>query len=263
MSEGLDHVRDEMHALLDGRLDADARAGVEAHLARCGACRAEWEALQRIRDGVRTAVRRTDLPADLAVRIDAALNAEDAIADAARARTRRRRWAIVTAGAAAAAALLVVLLGPRGQDLPAAVARDYERYRRGTLELQIQSASADAIQAFFSKRVTFPPRVFDLGMMSYELVGGRVHDLSGRPSALFVYRGPAQQVVVCQMYPGRPQELPAGAEIRERDGISFSIYRREGRTLVFWQEGDVTCVLTSDMPGEDVIQLAFAKAMKV
>jgi hypothetical protein len=32
---------------------------------------------------------------------------------------------------------------------------------------------------------------------------------------------------------------------------------------VFWQEGDVVCVLSSDAPSEAVIQLAFAKAVKV
>jgi hypothetical protein len=33
--------------------------------------------------------------------------------------------------------------------------------------------------------------------------------------------------------------------------------------MVFWQEGDVICVLTSDLGSEEVIQLAFAKAIKV
>lgn len=33
--------------------------------------------------------------------------------------------------------------------------------------------------------------------------------------------------------------------------------------LVFWQEGDVICVLASDARPEDVIALAFAKAVRV
>ncbi len=36
-----------------------------------------------------------------------------------------------------------------------------------------------------------------------------------------------------------------------------------GLTVVFWQEGAVTCVLTSDISPEEVVQLAFAKAVKV
>jgi hypothetical protein len=34
-------------------------------------------------------------------------------------------------------------------------------------------------------------------------------------------------------------------------------------TLVFWQEGAVTCVLASDIDPEELAQLAFAKAVKV
>ena len=34
-----------------------------------------------------------------------------------------------------------------------------------------------------------------------------------------------------------------------------------GLTAVFWQEGAVVCVLVSDIETEEVVQLAFAKAM--
>lgn len=68
---------------------------------------------------------------------------------------------------------------------------------------------------------------------------------------------------MCQMYEAGVGELPRGAELREHDGIPFSIYRKDGRTLVFWPEGGVICVLISDIAPEEVVQLAFAKAMKV
>ena len=54
-----------------------------------------------------------------------------------------------------------------------------------------------------------------------------------------------------------------GATLRENKGIRFYIYRVNGLTAAFWQEGAVTCVLTSDIASEEVIQLAFAKAVKV
>jgi hypothetical protein len=40
------------------------------------------------------------------------------------------------------------------------------------------------------------------------------------------------------------------------------VYERDGVTSVFWQEGTVVCVLASDLPREEVVQLAYAKAMK-
>jgi len=98
-------------------------------------------------------------------------------------------------------------------------------------------------------------------MMSYQLVGGRVQQPGARPRALFVYRGPANQKLVCQMYAGKVGELPKGATLRENKGIWFHIYQKAGLTAVFWQEGAVVCVLVSDIESEQVIQLAFAKAM--
>jgi hypothetical protein len=49
--------------------------------------------------------------------------------------------------------------------------------------------------------------------------------------------------------------------MRRHGGISFYVYRRDARTLVFWPEGEVLCVLTSDGDAEEVIALAFAKAV--
>ena len=57
--------------------------------------------------------------------------------------------------------------------------------------------------------------------------------------------------------------MPPPDETRDHEGIRFRIYRRGELTLAFWQEGDVLCVLASDADSEHVIQLAFAKAVKV
>lgn len=77
------------------------------------------------------------------------------------------------------------------------------------------------------------------------------------------YRGEGNKILVCQMYEGNAEDLPGDPQLRRNEGITFSIYRKEGETLAFWQEGSVTCVLASDIAPEEVIGLAFGKAMKV
>ena len=99
-------------------------------------------------------------------------------------------------------------------------------------------------------------------MMQYRLAGGRVHQLGAHTSALFAYRGPGNVALVCQMYEGRMADLPPASETREHDGIAFRVFRVENLTLVFWQEGDVVCVLASSIPIEEVVKLAFAKAVR-
>ena len=63
------------------------------------------------------------------------------------------------------------------------------------------------------------------------------------------------------MYAGKVGKLPKGATLRESKGIRFHIYQENGLTAVFWQEGAVVCALVSDIEPEQVVQLAFAKAM--
>ncbi len=163
----------------------------------------------------------------------------------------------------AAAVALLLFLPSRGHVVND-VARDYAQYSAGRLELSLRSSDGAAVESLFVRGgIAFRTRVFDLGMMEYRLVGGRVHRLRGRPSALSVYRGPGGSDLVCQMFPGRLAELPRTADVREHDGIAFQVYRVEGVTLVFWQEGAVVCVLASDADSEAVIQLAYAKAVKV
>jgi len=148
--------------------------------------------------------------------------------------------------------------------LPSKVAQDFRDYKNGKLALTLKTQDPEEMETFFAEEgVSFKTRVFDLGMMNYRLLGGRVHQLIHRHSAFFVYNGEDGNILVCQMYLGRINDLPAGALRRENKGIQFYIYRMNGLTVAFWQEGTVTCVLTSDIVSEELLQLAFAKAVKV
>ena len=241
------------------------RTEVQAHLQGCPQCRGQLEALRWVRDTALKQLPAEELPPALAARVAAALDEPDrrhrplgpAVGP------RWRKWA--GAGAlVAAAALAVLLLPPRRADLPDAVAADFAEYSSDRLALDLRSSDGEAVESLFAARgIGFRTRVFDLGMMQYRLVGGRVHRLGDGPSALFAYRGPEGRDLVCQMYEGRLADLPPPDEVREHDGIRFQVYRMGGLTLVFWQEGTLVCVLASDAEPEAVIQLAFGKAVKV
>lgn len=260
MTADATHPKDEIPDLLGHRLDEPARARVEAHIKICEECGRETDALRRVKEAMRTGLKGVEMPADLAARVSAALDRE-----ARGAALKVRSWRLFLGYAAAAAAvvfLVLYFLQPR--DLPTEVARDYERYRSGAILLELRTRDTRTMEKFFAEDgIAFRTRVFDLGMMQYELLGGRVQPLRNRPSAFFVYRSPDNKVVVCQMFEGTTRELPKGAELREHNGFNFYIYRRKAATLVFWQEGNVVCVLSSDIAPEEVIALAFAKAMRV
>ncbi len=256
-----DHPHDELHDLLDERLDADARARVEAHLNGCAQCRRELEVLRWAKSSARGIVAPdAAAPPEVAARVIAALDEEDRRA-LSRGRPGRRLRLVPALGIVVAAltVLAIVFLRPSGFEPTRSAAEDLARYATATLALDLETKNPQELEQFFAEgRIAFPTRVFDFGMMNFELTGGRVHAIDGRRSALFAYTSPSGGHIICQMYQGGLSELPEGFERHVVDAIEFRVYRRGDSTLVFWQEGPLVCVLASDGdPGE---ALAFARA---
>jgi hypothetical protein len=264
MTETADHLGSRLQDVLDGRLDAAASAQADAHLAVCETCRRELAALRWTR--ARTSEGRSlSMPDDVRTQTIVALDEEDRHRDAPASAWPSRHVKYVTAGLAAAAVLLLALwywLAPRAA-IPVQVARDYRAYVEGSLRLDIQTGDVTAVEDYFRRHSLPATRVFDLVMMNYRVTGGRAHELDGRPAALFAYAGAGDDRLVCEMYEGSIEELPAGATRREHQGIDFRIYRDADVTIVFWQEtSDVVCVLVGSGDPETVIQLAVAKAVE-
>lgn len=262
-----DHPLDAVQDAVDGRLDAAARARLDVHLRDCDSCRHEFELQSRLKQAV-AQLPAPDLPADLAARISAGIQAIDRELPATAAApvpaggvAFRWRWAALVAAAAIIIVAFALQSRRTSTDWPAAAASSARAYRTGTLTMTSTTGNADALSRDLGAQVGFPVRVFDLGMMGYSIVGGRVDAIGDRVSALWVYRG-ADGTLLCEMYRGQVSELPRPGETREANGITFFIYHVDNGTQVFWQEGDIVCVLASDLPAESVIQLAIAKAMK-
>lgn len=270
MSEKPVHPIDALHDAISGRLRGAARAELDGHLAACDACRHEFELLSALRRGMAApADAAVPVPADLEAGLRQALDAEDRARGSAPGTGPAwtgRRW-IGWGAAAAAAAVLAVVLVQRGSFAPNAaeeVAQDLRRYAAGTLAVDTRTADPVVLERrLASAGLGFPARVFDFGMMAYQLGGGGVHRVQGRASALFVYDGPDALKLLCQMYLGSVDDLPAPTERRTNNGIDFLVYREGEVTVVFWQEADgrVVCALAGNGDPETAVQFAFAKAV--
>lgn len=255
MSAQTPHVLDDLQRRLDGRLDAVALEAVDAHLATCAVCRRAADDLARARQVLRGSPAHP-LPEGMAAEISRLLDAEQATAHPA----RRPRW-YMAAGLAAAALVVLAVWVWRPATLPSLAADDVARVISGAQALDLKTSDPAALEHLFTKR-RLPVRVLDLAMMGWRLEGGQMQTLASRPSALYVYRRADGRRLVCQMFAGTMADLPPPDETRHSGGFTFAVYHEGGRTVVFWQEGDILCVLGSDLPGEEVIALAIAKAMK-
>jgi anti-sigma factor RsiW len=255
------HYLDEIQDLLDGRLDPSRRAEIEEHLEACAECRRGFVAVRLTKELLARTLRSEIDSSPDSSRLGTLLDDEDRGAG-------RRGFAGVLKWSAAALVLLTIVAAffwyGRRDSVTETVAHDFTESRSGSLRLELETTEPEALERFFAQRgIVFETRVFDLGMMGYQVVGGRVHALGGRPSALFLYRNAEGRLLLCQMFEARMEELEAPDETRVHDGIRFQVYRRDGLTLVFWQEGTVVCVLVSDLPSEEIVQLAFAKAVRI
>lgn len=267
------HYHEEVQDWLDGRLDAAQCDEVERHLESCDECRRAYESVGWVKQAAARHFAATPAPAELRARVLAALRAEaNAPADTVEPAPniiqppvtfwRSRRAVLAAAAVFVLAAVLAGIFLLRPASLPSVVAQDFQNYQSGKVPLQLVTADVQAMEKFFTAQgVPFETRVFDLGMMNYRLAGGRVLAPGRSPRAAFAYQGANNQKLLCQMFAGQVTELPSGAVRRENKGFTFHIYERDGLTAVFWQEGAVVCVLVSDIAPDEVVQLAFAKAM--
>lgn len=267
------HPTGALHELADGRLAGADRQRVEEHLRECQICRADWEAIAAVKRAV-ARLPAPSMPSGLEAKVKSALADQPTAADLRvgqadathegptpiSAQVRRKRW-MLPLGVAAALLVGVVLWWRAVPSLPARVAATVADYNAQRLVVTTTEGDAVRLGAYFAERLDFPVRVFDLGMMGFAIDGGRVHTVGSHRSALWAYRGAAGWLL-CQMYTGRTAELPVPSETRNANGFAFLVYHEGGGTQVFWQEGDVVCVLASYLPSEDVVQLAIAKAMK-
>lgn len=277
MTEPTPHLGDEIQELLDGRLDPAREAAVRSHLSECDVCREHWQRLEWLKQRLRATATSAPVPSDLETTIRGALDRErpdlparssfaDSPSESAILRPSRPRrvWRSSLTLAAGLAALLVVTLGAGlwwwlRPPTPVEIAGDYVSLAEGTLRIDSVTADPRALERYFTAQGGVPNRVYDLDMMQYTLVGGRVQPHRGQPGTLAVYQGPRGERVICEMYYAAP---PSGAPIERRTykGLEFTVFRHGDVIMVFWDEGPVTCVLAAIMDSEALLQLAFAKA---
>ena len=257
MSDPARHPIGQIQELLDGRLDPAAETDVRAHLAACSACRDELRRLEWLKGRLKALPLTSAAPPDLEASIHDALDREAFIAPALAARS----W---FAAAVAASVILTIAGGltmwwwlhaPR----PAEVGADFLSVAASALSVDHATSDPRDLQRYYAARGGVPAGVYDLGMMRYTLVGGRVHAHRGQPGTLTIYEGADGQRLICEMYFAPPPSRAALVR-RTHNGIEFTVYRHEEVVMVFWDEGPVTCVLMAKMEPGALLRIAFAKA---
>jgi anti-sigma factor RsiW len=225
-----------MHGLLGGELDAANALKCDEHLAACGACAAEYESYQALRQAIRTGDARYRAPDALRSRVLAAL---DAAPDAPPGRAGAwRRWSVAASGLALAASLALFVAAPlRGPDLTDELVAGHVRSLLADHLTDVRTSDQHTVKPWFNGKLDFSPPVIDLTSAGFPLVGGRLDYMSGRVVAALVFKR-REHVINVFIWP----EAAGG-----RPGSGPEATLREGYHVLHWTEGGMTVWVVSDL----------------
>ncbi len=241
-------TEDDLHAYVDGELDDDARAAVEAWLAENpdDAARVrDWREQNSRLHGVFDAVLDEELPPG----IGAALAAE-------RPRRRSRFAMPVAAGLAlfvAGGGAGWLLRGGAGESDPENLVRRavsahvvYVGERRHAVEVKAEEESH--LVKWLSKRLKHPLKAPYLAPYGFRLVGGRLIADSGAPAAQFMYEDKSGRRVT--RYTRRARDAVAQRE------TAFRFVAGDGVSSFYWIGGPLAFALIGDMKRAELLALA-------
>ncbi len=236
----------ELAALADGSLPAERRAALETTVAASPELSARLAEQQRAVAAVRGAAGSVEAPAGLRRRIEAP---REQLAH----RSAFRRPVLVGVGLAAAAAAVVLALTVPGLGGPSLA-------QAATLGSQPADAPAPAAQAAEPKLldlsvddVSFPAYAEKFG---WEATGARTDSLDGRRAVTVFYEKEGEQIAYT-IVSGDPLDVPDDAVRTTREGTDVYVAEIDGRPVVTWQRGGLTCILTgSGVEPDTLVELA-------
>ncbi|HWP60482.1 MAG TPA: zf-HC2 domain-containing protein [Candidatus Acidoferrales bacterium] len=256
--------------LVDGELSREELSAVQAHLAGCSRCQwvyAEEQALKRELQEVAASIRA---PAAL----------RDKIGRDHRLRPRRARVSelleklfrpssfLPQAAVFAATVVLLavsVLYWSRSTHMPVApgIFGSYLQIARGELH-PVKTANIAELKEHLIRSVggKFAPMGYDFAVVELWPVGGLAQHIANRQVLLTVYAGKGSMLLVCYTFLGSEDDAPGVAEVffdREK-GLNFYRFSHGPINAVMHREGEVMCVLVSQLPMDELLALAREKA---
>jgi anti-sigma factor RsiW len=233
--------------LLDGELDAANVASIEAHVARCSACRKELERQQELKrilenDGLRYAP-----PEHLKQRVIAALPEVDLRRHSLR--EQMVSWLAPAAGGALAASLAMVLLvhQPAESALEQQLVSSHVRSLQPGHLIDIQTSDRHVVKPWFNGKIDFAPPVPELADAGFPLAGGRLDSIDGKTVAAIVYHRRLHTVNLF-VWPD--------------DGGARRMIVDHGFAIAEWQENGLRFAAVSDIPVGDLDRFETAFRIK-
>jgi anti-sigma factor RsiW len=245
-------------AYVDGNLDAEGRAGVEARAASDPSFAAALALQQEGRNAIVTAAEATGAPLALRARVEGMATQgrrHGSRGPSARTRLGGIRWpgAGLIAGAVAAAVAAAIVLvggGPALGDVAAAALKP------PTAAVATVPAQSPLLREKVAD-VIFPNYFTKFG---WKATGTRTDEIGGRHTRTVFYEKGGRRIAYT-IVDGKALPWPDDASKATIEGTVLRALELDGRNVVTWRRGGHTCVLSSDdVPRAELLALAGWKA---
>lgn len=223
-----------LHALLDNELDAGHAREVEAHIATCPACKAEFTAQQEMKRVLADTQLRYSAPATLRARIEASMP---------QARLQPSRRSVLrgfalgsTVSALAASGVVAVVLRQDDQQriLSEVVSAHLRSLQAGHL-IDVVSTDQHTVKPWFNGKLDVAPPVIDLTAQGFTLVGGRLDYVDARAIGAVVYRRRQHIINLFVSQTASTERRPPKTQTMQ----GFNCRRWGERGLNFWAVSDI------------------------
>ena len=235
-----------LHARLDDELDVAAAITVDDHLVECGACAAQYAALQNLKREIAASQLAYAIPPEFERRLASRFPSPGNPL----LRLLSRPW--ISAGALlGAAALLAVfaifLPAIRSTEGTKAMALEVLDSHLRALQpghlFDVESSDRHTVKPWFQGRTDFSPPVPDLTNYGFVLVGGRLEVIDREPAAAIVYKR-RQHVVSLYV------SLSPGADVKP------ALLDLAGYHLLHWSRDKMSYWAVSDVASSDLRDFA-------
>ena len=250
-------------ALADNELSDRERSSVEGHLRDCPRCQRAYEWHQSLNSEIRTVSASVVAPIDLRQRI-----VSDQRTMPKEAESNSRGKLIIGLQPflrpAFASAFLVILLisifflmRRPSQPISLTALQIREKIDEGEIPLQ-KATNTDELHDWLRRAVDgkFGPLGYDFSPLGVKPIGGTVQEVEGRQILVAVFRGNGLSIT-CFTFLGTEEDAPKNATVffDPETRIRFYSFSRNGLNAVLHREGNVICILVSNMPPEELLSL--------
>jgi anti-sigma factor RsiW len=251
-------------ALIDDELSDPERSSIEGHLKDCPKCQRAYEWGRVLNREMRTVSASVVAPVDLRQKILSDQRGTTKEAESSKGRSKlilRLQPFLRPTFASALLVILVIsiffLMQLPSQPISLAALQIRAKIDKGEISLH-QATNTDELHDWLGRAVggKFGPLGYDFSPLGVKPIGGTVQEVDGRQILVAVFRGNGLSIT-CFTFLGTEEDAPKNATVffDPETRIRFYSFSRNGINAVLHREGNVICILVSNMPPEELLSL--------